>query len=147
MKQIVNYCNAMPTIIKSLYFDSAPPEFASSAKPVVAEVTGSSVKVSWPKAMKITPGVEAHYHYIVWIKSGTESEKNVSQVQQGTDREWMEVQITGLAFNTKYALRVEPYRVHNGKQDAGDSTGSVVFTTSGVGCFLVFNYQLTTTCI
>ncbi|KAK2172546.1 hypothetical protein NP493_950g01060 [Ridgeia piscesae] len=108
----------------------APPEFASSSKPVVADVTGSSIKVSWPKAMKITPDVEAHYHYIVWIKSGTESEKNVSQVQQGTDREWMEVQITGLAFNTKYALRVEPYRELNGKRDAGDSTGSVVFTTS-----------------
>ncbi|KAK2181248.1 hypothetical protein NP493_405g04038 [Ridgeia piscesae] len=109
----------------------ASPEFASSIKPVVVDVTNSSITVTWPTAMNILPGLEAHYYYLLWLQADGAREKNVTRVEQGAGEQRMEARITGLAFNKKYSLRVEPYREHNGEREGGASTATVEFTTSG----------------
>ncbi|KAK2152410.1 hypothetical protein NP493_2462g00014 [Ridgeia piscesae] len=89
---------------------AAKPKFPSSIKPNIADVTSSSVYVGWPKASNISAGLEGHYHYMLWLQADGEREKNVTRVEQGAGEQRMEAQITGLTFNKKYSLRVEPYR-------------------------------------
>ena len=101
------------------------------------DVTNSSITVIWPTAMNILPGVEAHYHYLLWLQADGEGEKNVTRVEQGAREKRMEARITGLTFNKKYSLRVEPYRELNGEREGGASTATVEFTTSGIVCVLV----------
>ena len=114
----------------------------------MVDVTNSSITVTWPTAMNILPGLEAHYYYLLWLQADGAREKNVTRVEQGAGEQRMEARITGLAFNKKYSLRVEPYREHNGEREGGASTATVEFTTSGIVCFLVvkliyvYKYQI-----
>ncbi len=112
---------------------AAKPKFPSSIKPNIADVTSSSVYVGWPKASNISAGLEGHYHYTLWLQADGEREKNVTRVEQGAGEQRMEAQITGLTFNKKYSLRVEPYRELNGKSEGGASTGVVTVKTTCIG--------------
>ena len=85
--------------------------------------------MGWPKATNISAGLEGHYHYILWLQADGEREKNVTRVEQGAGEQRVEAGITGLTFNKKYSLRVEPYRELKGKREGGASTGVVTFKT------------------
>ena len=117
----------------TILFAPAIPNFPSSVKPDVDDVTSSSARVRWPKATDISPGLESHYHYMLWLQADGEREKNVTRVEQGAGEQRVEARITGLTFNKKYSLRVEPYREHNGEREGGASTGVVTFWTMCTG--------------
>jgi len=123
------------TDIKIYLINTVPeiPGFHSSVKPDVDDITSSSATVRWPIASNVSVGFEDHYHYLLWLQADGESEKNVTRVEQGAGEQRMEAGITGLTYNTKYSLRVEPYREHNGKRDEGASTGVVTFKTRCIG--------------
>ena len=122
--------------------DSARPRFPSSLKPDIADITNSSARLSWPKASNISAGLEGYYHYMLWLQADGEREKNVTRVEQGAGEQRMEARITGLTFNKKYSLRVEPYREHNGHLEGGASTGVVTFKTkcTGISAIFIYNY-------
>ncbi|KAI0240259.1 hypothetical protein LSAT2_009049 [Lamellibrachia satsuma] len=107
----------------------AIPGFQPCVKPDVDDVTSSSATVSWPKASNIAAGLESNYHYVLWLQADGESEKDIKRVEQGAGEQLMEAQITGLRINTRYSLRVQPYRQHNGERDGGTATGVVRFKT------------------
>ena len=109
------------------------PRFQTSDTPDVEGITSSSARVIWSKAMNIPTDLEGHYHYILWLQADGEREKNVTRVEQGAGEQRMEAQITGLTFNKKYSLRVEPYREHIGEREGGASTGVVTFKTKCTG--------------
>ena len=92
------------------------PGFHSSVKPDVDDITSSSATVSWPRATNVSAGLEDHYHYLLWLQADGKREKNVTRVEQGAGEQRVEAQITGLTFNKKYSLRVEPYRELNGER-------------------------------
>ena len=89
--------------------------------------------MSWPKASNISAGLEGHYHYLLWLQADGGRNKNVTRVEQGAGEQRMEARITGLMFNKKYSLRVEPYRELNGEREGGASTGVVTFKTKCIG--------------
>ena len=109
------------------------PRFQTSDTPDVDDITSSSARVTWSKATNIPTGIEVHYHYMLWLQADGEREKNVTRVEQGAGEQRMEARITGLTFNKKYSLRVEPYREHNGEREGGASTGVVTFKTKCTG--------------
>ena len=123
------------TDIKIYLINTVPalPEFHSSVKPDVDDITSSCATVSWPRATNVSAGFEDHYHYLLWLQADAEREKNVTRVEQGAGEQRMEARITGLTYNTKYSLRVEPYREHNGERKGGASTGVVTFETRCIG--------------
>ena len=43
------------------------PYFKTTDKPRLEDITSSSVVVSWSKATDVTPGLESHYYYVVWL--------------------------------------------------------------------------------
>ena len=103
-------------------------------KPDIEDITSSSATVNWPNAKEMTAGLEdKYYNYIVWLKADGENEKNVTHVSQDGAKGRMESRLTGLKFNTYYTVRVEPYRQHNGIQEAGKSTGVTRFKTNCTG--------------
>ena len=114
-------------------FLAAKPKFLPSVNPDINDITSSNATVSWPRATDIPTGLDDHYHYMLWLQADGEREKNVTQVGQGAGKQRMEAQITGLTFNKKYSLRVEPYRELNGKREGGASTGDVTFKTKCIG--------------
>ena len=109
------------------------PRFQTSDTPDVDDITRSSARVIWSKATNILTGLEFHYHYLLWLQADGEREKNVTRVEQGAGEQRMEARITGLTFNKKYSLRVEPYRELNGEREGGASTGVVTFKTKCTG--------------
>ena len=119
--------------MKSTYFAPALPSFQSLEMPDVHDITSSSARVTWSKATNIPIGLEVHYHYLLWLHADGAREKNVTRVEQGAGEQRMEARITGLTFNKKYSLRVEPYREHNGEREGGASTGVVTFKTTCIG--------------
>ena len=112
---------------------SARPRFTPTVTPDITDVTSSSVMVGWPKATNISAGLEGHYGYWLWLQADGEREKNVTRVEQGAGEQRMEARITGLTFNKKYSLRVEPYRELNGECEGGASTGVVTFKSKCTG--------------
>ncbi|KAK2155978.1 hypothetical protein NP493_2014g00018 [Ridgeia piscesae] len=107
------------------------PNFLSSDKPDVEDITSSSVTVNWPKATQMTFGLEdKYYHYILWLKAGGDNETNIKSVSQDGAKPRMDSDLTGLRFNTYYTVRVQPYREHNGERDLGTATGVVRFKTN-----------------
>ena len=104
-----------------------------SVKPYIEDVTSSNATVSWPRATNVSAGFEDHYDYVLWLQAEGEREKNVTRVEQGAGEQRMEARITGLVFNTKYSLRVEPYRDLNGEREGGASTRVVTFKTRCIG--------------
>ena len=112
---------------------TALPAFDSSVKPHIEDVTSSNARVSWPRATNVSSGFEDHYYYLLWLQADGEREKNVSRVEQGAGEQRMEAQITGLTFNKKYSLRVEPYRELNGEREGVASTVVVTFKTRCIG--------------
>ena len=119
--------------MKSTYFAPASPSFQSLEMPDVDDITSSSARVIWSKADNISTGLEGFYHYMLWLQADGEREKNVTRVEQGAGEQRMEARITGLTFNKKYSLRVEPYRELNGEREGGASTGVVTFKTRCIG--------------
>ena len=109
------------------------PGFHSSIKPDVDDITSSNATVSWPKATSVSAGFEDHYHYLLWLQAEGKSEENVTRVDQVSSAQKMEARIIGLTYNTKYSLRVEPYRELNGEREGGASTGVVAFKTRCIG--------------
>ncbi|KAK2150076.1 hypothetical protein NP493_2864g00000 [Ridgeia piscesae] len=105
------------------------PKFRSSVTPAINDVTSSNATVSWPRAADIPTDLEDYYHYMLWLQADGEREKNVTRVEQGAGEQRMEARITGLTFNVKYSLRLEPYRELNGEREGGASTGTI--TESG----------------
>ena len=114
-------------------FLAAKPKFRSPVTPNINDVTSSSATVSWPRATDLPTGLETHYHYMLWLQADGEREKNVTRVEQGAGEQRMEARITGLTFNKKYSLRVEPYRELKGEREGGASTGVVKFKTKCTG--------------
>ncbi|KAK2151095.1 hypothetical protein NP493_2676g00004 [Ridgeia piscesae] len=107
------------------------PNFLSSDKPDIEDITSSSVTVNWPKANQMTSGLEGkYYRYILWLKADGEKEKNVTMVPQDGAKPRMDSHLTGLRFNTYYTVRVQPYREHNGDRDLGAATGVITFKTN-----------------
>ena len=96
----------------------------------------------WSKANYISAGLEGFYHYLVWVKADGAREKNVTRVEQGAGEQRMEARITGLTFNKKYSLRVEPYREHNGEREGGASTGVVTFKTRCIGMIINVSFNV-----
>ena len=110
------------------------PNFLSSDKPDVEDITSSTVTVNWPKANQMTPGLEGkYYHYILWLKADGEKEKNVTMVPQDGAKHRMDSDLTRLRFNTYYTVRVQPYREHNGDRDLGTATEVIRFKTNCTG--------------
>ena len=109
--------------------------------PDVDDITSSSARVIWSKADNISTGLGGFYHYMLWLQADGEREKNVTRVEQGAGEQRMEARVTGLTFNKKYSLRVEPYRELNGEREGGASTGVVTFKTKYAG-ILVHILQL-----
>ena len=77
---------------------------------------------------------------MLWLQADGATEKNVTRVEQGAGEQRMEARITGLTFNKKYSLRVEPYRELNGEHEGGASTGVVTFKTKCIGTINVYFY-------
>ena len=128
-------CGLSTLILRYILINTLPafPGFNSSVKPDVDDITCSSATVSWPRATNVSAGCEDHYHYLLWLQADAKIEKNVKRVEQGAGEQRMEAEITGLNDSTKYSLRVEPYREHNGERQGGASTGVVTFKTRCLG--------------
>lgn len=112
---------------------AAIPQFMSSNKPKVDDIANSSVTVSWTEAENIPSGLEGHYFYLLWLQAEGEAEKIIKRVAQDPGNRQVNSRITGLQFNTKYSIRVKPYRQHNGEQVGGTATGVTRFKTSCIG--------------
>ncbi|KAK2155977.1 hypothetical protein NP493_2014g00017, partial [Ridgeia piscesae] len=107
------------------------PNFLSSDKPDIEDITSSSATVNWPKANQMTPGLEGeYYHYILWLKAGGDNETNIKSVSQDGAKPRMDSHLTGLRFNTHYTVRVQPYREHNGERNLGTATEVITFKTN-----------------
>ncbi|KAI0224657.1 hypothetical protein LSAT2_024362 [Lamellibrachia satsuma] len=109
---------------------NAIPQFLSSNKPKVEDIANSSVTVSWTEAENIPSGLEGHYFNLLWLQAEGEAEKIIKRVAQDPGNRQVNSRITGLQFNTKYSIRVKPYRQHNGEQVGGTATGVTRFKTS-----------------
>ncbi|KAI0234091.1 hypothetical protein LSAT2_015703 [Lamellibrachia satsuma] len=106
------------------------PYYKTSDKPIVEDVTSSSVVVSWPKTKTISIGLEIHYYYIVWLQTGGGTFINVSRILQLAGLDRLQSRITGLTFNTNYSVKIEPYRQQKERRQNGTSTGVTLFKTS-----------------
>ena len=109
------------------------PQFEQVYTPAVQGITGSSVRVSWPKPKNIKAGLERHYYYIVWLQTDGGTFNNISRVPQLPGQQQLRFRINGLTFNTTYSVYVEPYRQHDTWRESGAKTGVTVFTITSTG--------------
>ena len=123
----LNYLRISPIVVVAI------PDFQSTDKPDVDDITYSSVTVSWSKARNIPSGLEDHYFYLLWLQADGEADKIIDRIAQGPGKRRIESRITRLKFNTNYSIRVKPYRRHGGEQEGGTATGVTRFKTSCKG--------------
>ena len=114
-------------------YSPAIPNFGIYQEPDVDVINSSSAVVRWPKAIDIPSRLESYYYYVVWLQVVGQAERKVAQIPQGADVDQLESSISGLAFNTHYSVRVEPYRRHNEKTEGGTATDDATFKTSCIG--------------
>ncbi|KAK2156716.1 hypothetical protein NP493_1948g00003 [Ridgeia piscesae] len=107
------------------------PFFKTTDKPGVEDITSSSILVSWPKANDVTPGLESHYYYVVWLGLREGIFNNVSSLQEAADQHTLRSRITGLSFNTNFSVQIEPFRQLDDRRQSGTKTQIVHFKT---GC-------------
>ncbi|KAI0213978.1 hypothetical protein LSAT2_000930 [Lamellibrachia satsuma] len=106
------------------------PYFESTDKPKVDNIYSSSVTVRWPTAKNISPGLETHYYYIVWLQAEGKTYINKTKQSQLSNTDRFVTHISGLTFNTYYSVKVEPYRHQNKLREGGTSTGITMFKTN-----------------
>ena len=125
-----NYINYIT--VHMIHYLSSPaiPHFVISQMPDVDVITSSSAVVRWPKANDILSGSESYYYYVVWLQVAGQTERKVAHIPQAADVDQLESNISGLASNTRYSVRVEPYRRHNEKREEGRPTDVTSFETS-----------------
>ena len=114
-------------------YTPATPNFGLSQVPDVDVINSSSAVVKWPKANDIPSGLEFYYYYVVWLQVAGQTERKVARIPQGADVDQLESNISGLASNTRYSVRVEPCRQLSWKQEGGRTTDVTPFKTRCVG--------------
>ena len=105
------------------------PYFKTTDKPRLEDITSSSVVVSWSKATDVTPGLESHYYYVVWLGLRGGTFHNVSRQQDATGLNTLKSRLTGLSFNTNYSVKIEPFRQQDERRQSGTKTQVVHFKT------------------
>ena len=118
-----------PYVRKCVLVSPGNPYFKTTDKPRLEDITSSSVVVSWSKATDVTPGLESHYYYVVWLGLRGGTFDNVSRQQDVTGLNTLKSRLTGLSFNTNYSVKIEPFRQQDERRQSGTKTQVVHFKT------------------
>lgn len=115
----------------------ATSNFKSSDVIFVAGVTNSSAVVGWTTPRSVADGLGDRYYSVLFWQADGETGENKQPVNETADVR-SEVKITGLRYNTKYYVWLQPYRRHNGHIEEGNPTDVTPFRTAcnGTGSFI-----------
>ena len=92
------------------------------------------MKIKWQKLNSLSLNLSQFYGYVVTYKESnrTNYADFASRAHQSSSDTFI-VDVTTLTFNTRYDIKVTPYREINGKRDLGSSYETLHERTTCIG--------------
>jgi len=92
------------------------------------------MKIKWQKLNSLSLNLSQFYGYVVTYKESNRAKYAdfASRAHQSSSDTFI-VDVTTLTFNTRYDIKVTPYREINGKRDLGSSYETLHERTTCIG--------------